>query len=431
MKRLFRPMCLGTAIAAAMLCTSLAHADGIFLTFEGANPAIPGYSTARGYEGQIEVDSFQWGVGVGISRSGGRPEASRPSFSDITWTQGLNPNYTALSQALVRGQDDYKAVFRFPRYLNGAPQQNPYLELTTEQTAISGLSFSSGGGTQSVSVSQAFRKYAMKYVPTDPTSGKDKAAVETKYDSVTNETAGQGSGSGAPVVDGSLPGGSRSAAGLYLFLGKDLGGESVVEGYKNWIELSSAQMGMGIGLMPNTGPGGGFLASRPSLSELTVTQLFDRSVIGMLGTLTSGTMIEEARLELVENTGSGSVTTMQLKMTDVFISGLSMSSGGDRMQVSESLNFGAYEQTIWQIGADGRRGGASVFSYDTVTGRSSYTSVSQAQGVALPEFGAGMIEPPVGASPIPEPHAWALMAGGVAMLLVVRRRRQGGANHSR
>jgi type VI secretion system secreted protein Hcp len=406
-----------TLVAAALLASGLAQANDILLKFENDAPPIPGYSTINGYKGQIEASSFQWGLGVGIDRSGGRATVSPASLSEITWTQQFDPGYTALSQALVTGSDEYKSTFSFLR-VNGNTVE-PYLTMTTEQAAIGSLSFSSGGGAPSVSASQAFRKFELGYTPFD--GSKNSAPLKVSYN-----TADPKSTTVTPInatpAGGSLTGSSRGSAGLYLLLGNGMAGESTVRGYENWIELSSAQMGMGIGLSPD--PGGGFTTSIPSLSELTVTQVFDRSVIGAVGALLKGSMIDEARLELVQDTAAGAVTTMQLKLKDVLFSGLSLSSGGDLPQVSESLNFASYTQTIWEVLPDGRRGGASVFTYDAIQNKSSYSSVAQAQGVNVPQFGAGMIEPPPEVSPIPEPQAWAMMSGGIALLLMVRRRRQ-------
>jgi len=411
-----RPALLCAALAVALLSTGPAHASRILLEFEGGPPSITGYSTLEDHRQSIEVNSFQWGVGVGVDRSSGRQTVNSPTLSDITWTQQFDPSYNALSQALASGEDSYQSTFSFVRSIRGSTQT--YLTMKTSSTAISGLSFSSGGGTPAVSASQAFRKFEMEYTDLDA-SGKENK-VRIGYDSRTGET--DSSDTGNPAGQGALTGTAQGASGLYLFLGSGLAGESSARGYEGWIELSSAQMGMGISLSPVPDAAGGFFSSTPSISELTVTQNLDRSVIAILGALTNGTMIREARLELVENTSNGAVTTMQLKLEDVLISGLSMSSGGDLPQFSESLNFGAYTQTIWEIDANGRRGGASVFSFDVMTGKSSYSAVAQAQGINLPEFGAGLVEPPGGVSPVPEPHAWALMTAGIAMLLMLRRR---------
>lgn len=402
----------GFAVAIALLASGLARADRIQLKIDQGSGPIEGYSTLRGYEKTIDVDSFQWGVGVAIGPRTGGPLVLRPTVSDITWTQRFDPTYNALSQALVTGEDGFKSVFSFLGTGNGRDAPPRYLEIVTDQVAISGLSFSTGGGAPSVSASQALRNFEMKYKPA--TANKGDSTV--KYNSVTQEVD-------ATDSLGSFSAGRTEADGLYLRVGgSGIRGESGVTGYENWIELSSAQMGMGIGLTPK--PSGGFAHSTPSISELTVTQTFDRAVPKIMGALLQGSMFDEATLELVQSTARGPVTTMQLVLEDVLFSGLSISSGGDRPQVSESLNFGAFTQTIWAIDRDGLRGQASVFKYDVATNTSSFGGTALPQSVSMPEFGPGMVTPPALATPVPEPHAWALMSGGIAMLVLLGRRRK-------
>lgn len=407
---------ISIALAVALLASGPARADRIQLKIDQGSGPIPGYSTLKGYEKTIDASSFQWGVGVAIGpRNGGKPSVASPTVSDITWTQAFDPTYNALGQALVSGEDGFKSVFSFVGTGDGKSAPPKYLEMVSEQVAISSLSFSTGGDAPSVSASQALRKFEMTYAyPTGVKSPDGKSSVT--YDGVTNEVVASG-------VSGAF-GGATAASGLYLrFKDASILGESTAKGYENWIALSSAQMGMGIGLTP--GPSGGFVASTPSISELTVTQTFDRAVPQILGALLGGRMIDEATLELVQSSGKGPVTTMQLVLEDVLLSGLSISSGGEHPQVSESLSFSAFTQTIWQIGLDGRRGDASVFSYDVASNTSSFGGTALPQSVSLPEFGAGMVAPPALASPVPEPHAWALMSGGFAMLVLLGRRRRG------
>lgn len=404
------------ALTAALLASGLARAERIQLKIDQGSGPISGYSTYKGYEKTIDASSFQWGVGVGIGpRTGGQISVAGPTLSDITWTQAFDPSYNALSQALVSGEDGFKSVFSFLGNPDSKAEAPKYLEFVSEQVAISGLSFSTGGGAPSVSASQALRAFEMTYAyPTKPGTLDGKSSVG--YDGVTNKVS-------ASIVGGKLEGGGSAASGLYLrFQDTSIRGESSAKGYENWIALSSAQMGMGIGLTP--GATGGFVASTPSISELTVTQAFDRAVPQILAALLGGRMIDEATLELVESTGKGPVTTMQLVLEDVLLSGLSISSGGERPQVSESLSFGAFTQTIWQIDQDGRRGVASVFSYDVASNTSSFSGTALPQSVSMPEFGEGMVAPPALASPVPEPHGWALMGGGVALLGLLGRRRR-------
>ncbi|MDE2240007.1 MAG: type VI secretion system tube protein Hcp, partial [Rhodospirillales bacterium] len=71
------------------------------------NPAVNGDVTTQGFDKQIEVQSFQWGVGRGIGSptgSSGNREASTPSVSEITVSKNLdNASGGLLKEALSSG----------------------------------------------------------------------------------------------------------------------------------------------------------------------------------------------------------------------------------------------------------------------------------------------------------------------------------------
>ena len=401
------------ALAAALITGTTAHAaSSIQLQFQPADgpaggPPITGRSTKPGFEGSIDATSFQWGVAVGIARpSTGAPQISMPSLSDITWTQALDTSYTRLQTALFTG-GYYTSTVSF---VDGRPNLSAgtYLSMRTDTSAISSLSISSGGDRPTISASEAFRSFNLTYH--DPAAG----AVDVFWNSENNLASGPTSRAARVLAAG-----RGAASGLYLRLGARsdaIVGDSTDRGYENWIKLNSFQMGVGVGLTPNSS--GGFQQSTPSVSELTVTQAFDGAVPVILGNLLRGRSIGQATLEYVQGSAAGSVTAMQLELDDVIFSGLSLSSGGELPSVSESLNFSGFTQTTWNINNDGTRGAADVFSYDLVR---KAVRGNPAPAASIAGFGAGMLAPIQ--APIPEPQTWALMAGGIAMLALLRRRR--------
>ena len=62
--------------------------------------------------------------------------------------------------------------------------------------------------------------------------------------------------------------------GIYMKYG-DLNGEATAEGYKDWIELTSLQWGVGRGISAGTGGASKRESSAPSVSEITVTKTMD------------------------------------------------------------------------------------------------------------------------------------------------------------
>jgi type VI secretion system secreted protein Hcp len=127
--------------------------------------AVKGDATATGWEGWIEVNSFQFGVGRGISSpTGGSAdrESSAPSVSEITITKDQDSSTGPLLTAALQGEG-VAVIIDFVKTSQG--QLAKYMEYKLTNTLISGWSTSSGGDRPSESVSLNFTKFEV-----DPTT---------------------------------------------------------------------------------------------------------------------------------------------------------------------------------------------------------------------------------------------------------------------
>ncbi len=125
--------------------------------------AIKGDVTADGHTDWIELNSFQWGVGRGISSpTGGSKdrESSAPSLSEITVTKAQDSASGKLLTEAFQGEG-VKCVLDFCK--TDAGKLEVYMTYELEDTMISGYSISSGGDRPSESLSLNFVK--INFVP--------------------------------------------------------------------------------------------------------------------------------------------------------------------------------------------------------------------------------------------------------------------------
>lgn len=421
-------------VLAAALATSAAvqAADVILIASEGIKGSSRLVDSGGSLASPFEANSVQWGVGRNISNSGGQRVVGQPMLSDITWTQPYDSTYNTMNQRLLTNKVG-QTVVDFGRSGQDGKFETQ-LQIATGGSAFTGLSVSSGGERPSVTAFQTFQQIKLEYAPINPRTGKLEGKKETfNYDLASAEL----NASLTRYANARSTISSGQASGLYLRLGSGdnrIMGDSFDKGYEDWIKIDSFQMGLGIGVAPQAGAGGGFNFSRPSISEVTLSHAFDGAVLPILANVLVGTQGLQATLELVERGANGPVTTMQLELDDVLFSGISFSSGGGLPSVSESLNFSGYTQRIWDI--DPRTGlrskEASVFSYDMVTGKVR-NAPDAFSGAGF--FGTGNLNglntaaaeiqlPPAGGlAPVPEPSTYAMLLLGLGGLGVVARQR--------
>lgn len=145
--------------------------------------SIKGEATATKYKDWFEVDSFQWGVGRSISmpQGGGlsKRESSTPSVSEITVSKATDVTSTDLIKQVLGAKMDNKCNIDFTR-TGTKGEEEPWLQLTLTDTAVSGFSMSSGGDRASESVSLNYTKIEVKYTSYDD-KGSGKPATVT-YD---------------------------------------------------------------------------------------------------------------------------------------------------------------------------------------------------------------------------------------------------------
>ncbi|MEK8052550.1 type VI secretion system tube protein Hcp [Ideonella sp. DXS22W] len=392
----------GALALACLLLSSASQAAGERIQLGFKNLEVLGSSTLRGYERTIDVDSFQWGVSVGVGQFAGVGErtVSPPSISDIVWTQGLDRSYAGLGNAISKPG---VATSTFSFLTSNGTGYDPYLTIEAQRASITGLSFSAGGGQPSVSASETFDLLKLSF-RTELLAGQRPTStpVVVSYDASNNSVSGS-MGRSTSIR------GRNSTSGLYLKLGSAssdswIKGDSTLQGYQSWIALDSAQMGVGVAISH----AGGRVTAVPSFSELTVTQQLDGAVPAVLANLLAGRTIGEATLVYLETVQNVTRVVTELRMANVVMSGMSFSSGGDVPSVAESLNFTGYQQTVWE--------------YSGTSAKSSIVTMGWMGTAGLDSAEAAGSSPPGPAPlPVPEPGTWALMLGGAALLLARRR----------
>ena len=151
----------------------------IYMNYDGL--AVKGDVTAQGYADWIELNSFQFGVGRGISSpTGGSKdrESSAPSVSEITVTKAQDASTGKLLTEAYKGEG-VKVVIDFVK--TEKDQLQKFLTYELEDAMISGYSTSSGGDRPSESLSINFVTVNVipKVIDKD---GKSSNGDAVKYD---------------------------------------------------------------------------------------------------------------------------------------------------------------------------------------------------------------------------------------------------------
>jgi type VI secretion system secreted protein Hcp len=149
----------------------------IFMHFDG----IEGNATAKGYEKWIEVNSFQFGAGRGISTPTGgaaNREASAASVSEVTVTKAMDKASPKLFEASLIGDKGKTVKIAMVRTGKELKELCAY---KFESTLVSGYSVSSGGDSPSESLSLNFVKFEYSYTGSDVT-GEDGAKMKVGFD---------------------------------------------------------------------------------------------------------------------------------------------------------------------------------------------------------------------------------------------------------
>jgi type VI secretion system secreted protein Hcp len=149
----------------------------IYMKYTG----IDGDVTAEGHEKWIECNSFQWGIGRGISSpTGGSAdrEASAPSVSEVVITKAQDQATVKVVDAGFQGEG-VAVTIDFCKTDKG--KLETFLQYTLTNTMISGYSISSGGDRPSESVSLNFTKVECKLTSMTATNS-DGSPETVTYD---------------------------------------------------------------------------------------------------------------------------------------------------------------------------------------------------------------------------------------------------------
>jgi type VI secretion system secreted protein Hcp len=155
----------------------------IYIKFE--NPDINGDVTAAGFEGQVEVLSFSWGLSNTGTLASGGGGAGKASFQDLHFETGSSQASPQLAKECATGEHIQKATLSV---VKSGQQAAVYYKVVLEDVLVSSFQ-SAGAGDErpEESVSLNFAKIEFDYTP-QSASGGQASPVVFKWDLLRNET---------------------------------------------------------------------------------------------------------------------------------------------------------------------------------------------------------------------------------------------------
>jgi type VI secretion system secreted protein Hcp len=168
-----------TILIASSFGNAFAAVD-YFLKIDG----VEGESTDDKHKGQIEIDSFSWGVSnTGSFASGGGGGAGKATFQDIHFTMHVNKASPKLMQAAATGEH-IKSVDLTVRKAGGT--QMDYYTIHLEDILVSSYSSSGSSGELPMEeISFNYQKIEFQYIPTNA-DGTAAEAVKASWNLATN-----------------------------------------------------------------------------------------------------------------------------------------------------------------------------------------------------------------------------------------------------
>jgi type VI secretion system secreted protein Hcp len=142
-------------------------------------------------------------------------------------------------------------------------------------------------------------------------------------------------------------------------------GNATADGYQDHLKVDSVQFGVGRGITMEPGNLANREATRPSISEITVTKPVDCSAIALFKEAVSGSAGKTVTVKFVQ-TGADSLTEfMNYELTDCLVSGYSISASDDGNPIeSITLSFSKIMVSYNDFDSTNKSGSPQRAGYD-------------------------------------------------------------------
>ncbi len=158
---------------------------------------------------------------------------------------------------------------------------------------------------------------------------------------------------------------------IYMnFNNKKIKGNVTAAGYEDWIELDSFQLGVGRGISMDVGNMANREASRPSVSEVSITKMLDNASGGLFKESLTGVEGVDVQIHIVQTGAKQVEKYAAYELSDVLISSYSVSaSGGSAPHEALSLSFSKIIADLQGADKTNKNGQNMKVGYDLTTGK--------------------------------------------------------------